>query len=113
MKIKIQIKNPTKPAGIIDTIIIKVKWKFSSFLNLIVLSKIFFTSSQKYINALNAVARCSINVKKSPFWASNDKPKISLKISMWPLEETGKNSVKPCTIPRMKDLIISKLFRFC
>ena len=61
---------------------------------------------------LIAVAKCSISVKNKPLLESKEKFKISLKISIWPLDDTGKNSVNPWTIPSMKDLIISNLVWF-
>ena len=92
--------------------IIIEKLKFSSFLKLHKLIIIFLKSFQKYIKVLIAVAKWRIKVKNKPSLDSKVKFKIFLKISICPLDDTGKNSVKPWTIPRIKDLNISNLIWF-
>jgi hypothetical protein len=70
-----------------------------------------FTISQmnflKITIVLNAVAKCNTTVMSIDSSPTEFSPNMYLAISKWPLLDTGKNSVRPCTIPNTMDLIIS------
>jgi hypothetical protein len=51
---------------------------------------------------LNDVAKCKIIVNNNPSFLSKELPKITFDISICPLDDIGKNSVKPCTMPNKK-----------
>ena len=95
-------KMPTKAAGIIETIIFNAKllssFDFVEKMPLIILSISFL----KMKIVLNAVAKCNTTVIIRLSLGLKSVENIPFTISRCPLLLTGKNSVRPCTIPKTR-----------
>ncbi len=88
-------------AGSMEIIILSEKINSSFHLNWNRPLRISKTSFLKITIVLSAVAKCNTTVKVKLSCGRDWSPKIAFANSKWPLEETGKNSVKPCIIPRI------------
>jgi hypothetical protein len=93
--IKSSKKRPIKTAGIIE-----IKIDIEKFLDSLSLESnkpkiIFKISFLKKNSVLKAVAKCSTIVKSRLSLLERSFPNIAFDISRCPLEDIGKNSVKP------------------
>ena len=66
-------------------------------------SNISDISFLKKTMVLSAVAKCNTIVNNRLSYVEKSLSKTTLKISKCPLEEIGKNSVRPWTIPKIID----------
>src|SRR5690606_37192861 len=70
--------------------------------------KISNTSFLNTTKVLRAVAKCRTTVNKRLSWGRASAPNNAFPISRCPLEETGRNSVNPWTMPRIMASMSSK-----